>query len=522
MKLRPEFLVLKPGTLIVDFRAAGPISREAMYMSIVMLKNGLNSKVLNCLAMLLSRFLTSAVRAKKWHSMYLMEGLRARYCSSTNPPDQATINQLEEVKSISNQQKLYMIDPTTPGSIFFLPHGARLFNKLVEFMKVQQRMFGFEEVITPVIYKKDLWKRSGHWAHYKRDMFEVFGADHGEQSADGDMSSTENKSEYSLKPMNCPGHCLIFSRHERSFRELPIRLTDYSPLHRNEASGALTGLTRVRKFHQDDGHIFCMPDQVETEMNSCLKLIDTVYRIFGLDDYELTLSTRPETFIGTVEVWDRAEANLKEALNRSGKPWTVNEGDGAFYGPKIDILVKDNLGKQHQTATIQLDFQLPENFALEFTTSSGTQHRPVMIHRAIYGSIERFMAILIDHYQGKWPFWINPRQALVIPVSAKHAEYAQSVAEKLSGKLFTSNTESVPAGKLGAQVFNVEVALQDEPVNVRIRRAISENYSFILMVGDREVESNTVTMRPRGSRATQTVTVEELHQHFCKLQNEYA
>jgi threonyl-tRNA synthetase len=440
------------------------------------------------------------------------------YCSQAHREsptvEQQSISQ--ETKSVAAQQRLYMIDPTTPGSIFFLPHGTKLFNRLVEFMKVQQRMFGFEEVITPVIYKKELWRTSGHWQHYKRDMFEVFGADH----SDEPQVEIEGRGEYSLKPMNCPGHCLIFARHERSYRDLPIRLCDYSPLHRNEASGALSGLTRVRKFHQDDGHIFCRPDQILTEMESCLTLIDTVYNIFGLSDYKLTLSTRPDSFIGTVDVWDRAEASLKDALDKSGKEWTVNEGDGAFYGPKIDILVKDNLGKQHQTATIQLDFQLPENFELKYVTSSQTCERPVMIHRAIFGSIERFMAILIDHYQGKWPFWLNPRQAVIIPVAARHAVYAEAVAQQLSGRLYLNNGV-IEAGKLNATVFNVDVAVQDEPVNMRIRRAISEGYSYLLMVGDREVDSKTVSVRARGSKKAEDMTAQHLLQLFSRLQDEY-
>lgn len=430
-----------------------------------------------------------------------------------------------ENKTIANKQKLYVTDQLTPGSIFFLPNGARIFNRLIEFMRIQQRLYGFEEVVTPLIYKNDLWITSGHYQHYKQDMFKVTGEHHHEHEAPEDL-------EYGLKPMNCPGHCVMFSKHDHSFRDLPVRYADFSPLHRNESSGALSGLTRVRKFHQDDGHIFCEPSQIKSEIESCLALIETSYCVFGLNEYRLSLSTRPEGYVGTLDVWDRAEENLKQALDNSGKEWHINEGDGAFYGPKIDILVKDNNGKEHQTATIQLDFQLPNNFNLKYTgseSSEAAENVPVLIHRAVFGSLERFMAILMDHYAGVWPFWLNPKQAGVIPVAERHRDYASKIYSQLSGKgdfkSASSGSKSFPVavqpGKLNSRYFNADLLASDETVGARTRRAISDGYSYILMVGDREMENGTVSIRSRRDRKTETVSVEEAIAQFSHLEDNF-
>lgn len=410
-----------------------------------------------------------------------------------------------------------MIDGSSPGSTFFLPHGARLLNRLVAFMRAQQRVAGFDEVLTPVIYKNELWKQSGHWAHYKKDMFEVRGASHGE----GDATKTHDNDDahgYSLKPMNCPGHCVMFGSEARSYRDLPVRYSDFSPLHRNEASGALSGLTRVRKFHQDDGHIFCTESQVLEEMRGCLAMLERVYKVFGLGDYDLVLSTRPDEFIGSVDAWDRAEAALREALDATGRSWAINAGDGAFYGPKIDVLVRDNAGKQHQAATIQLDFQLPRNFDLKYDTEAGSETRPVMIHRAIFGSLERFIALLVDHYQGKWPFWLNPRQAAIIPVAERHAEYARSVVAELSG---TSVGDNNTAAELDRRFFAVDLLAQNEPVGARIRRAVDLAYSYIILVGDKEADAGTVALRERGHRAAVSKTVAEVRSIFTDLERSY-
>lgn len=455
-----------------------------------------------------------------------------------------------ESKSVANKQKLYVIDQLSPGSIFFLPHGARVFNRLVEFMRAQQRCYGFEEVITPLIYKDDLWKTSGHWQHYKEDMYQVTAHHHkdtaettitpipapaSEQARDAELASQDEELQlYGLKPMNCPGHCVMFSKHNHSFRDLPVRYSDFSPLHRNETSGALSGLTRVRKFHQDDGHIFCQPEQIQDEIGACLKMIQASYSVFKLDDFRFVLSTRPDSYAGELDVWETAEDNLKKVLEDSGREWKINPGDGAFYGPKIDILVKDNNGKEHQTATIQLDFQLPKNFNLKYTTSSTAdeQNTPVLIHRAIFGSLERFMAILIDHFGGKWPFWLNPRQAAIIPIASRHQEYAAEIHTRLSGKYNFKYTYSSVAGAgstdsivlpelLHSRYFNVDLFDSDETVGARTRRAISEGYSFIIVVGDKEMEETMLSIRPRESRETQFLNVHETLGMLSQLEDAY-
>lgn len=490
--------------------------------------------------------------------------------SSSASPSSSVSSIATESKTIANKQKLYVIDQLSPGSIFFLPNGTRIFNRLIEFMRAQQRCYGFEEVITPLIYKDDLWKTSGHWQHYKDDMFQVSANHHTsetpveqqQQQSSSQITESNNNAQqkspeeidqeltqiYGLKPMNCPGHCVMFGKHDHSFRDLPIRFSDFSPLHRNETSGALSGLTRVRKFHQDDGHIFCQPSQIKSEIKSCLNMIESSYSVFGLKQFRLALSTRPDSYAGELSVWDHAEQNLKEALEDSGKDWFINPGDGAFYGPKIDILVKDNNGKEHQTATIQLDFQLPKNFNLKYVSGTPTEQQkqqqeegkteelltPVLIHRAVFGSLERFMAILLDHYQGKWPFWLNPRQAIIIPVADRHKEYAFKVYSQLSGKYnFKYTTElndsteraqtstSILPALLHSRYFNVDLSATDETVGAKTRRAISDGYNFIVVIGDKEVENNQIAVRSKDSRQTQLLTVEQLKDMFSTLEDTY-
>ncbi|KAJ9709027.1 hypothetical protein PVL29_000827 [Vitis rotundifolia] len=330
------------------------------------------------------------------------------------------IARIEEAKKYDHRllgvkQELFFCHPLSPGSWFFLPHGGRIYNKLMEFIKAQYRERGYHEVFSPTMYNMQLWETSGHAANYKENMF-VFEVE---------------KQEFGLKPMNCPGHCLMFEHRVRSYRELPLRLADFGVLHRNEASGALTGLTRVRRFQQDDAHIFCRESQIKDEVMGVLEFINYAYNIFGFT-YELKLSTRPEKYLGDLETWEKAEAALTEALNQSGKPWEINEGDGAFYGPKIDISVSDALSRKFQCATLQLDFQLPSRFDLSYSAEDeAKRERPVMIHRAILGSVERMFAILLEHYKGKWPFWLSPRQAIVCPVSEKSQPYALKVRDQI-------------------------------------------------------------------------------------------
>lgn len=419
-------------------------------------------------------------------------------------------------QAISTKQQLYTTDPATPGSIFFLPHGTRVMNKLIQFMKHQQMRYGFEEVITPLIYKSQLWKMLGHWDNYSEDMFKVTG-----KVVDESNQEDADLHEYGLKPMNCPGHCIIYSKFERSYNELPIRLSDFSSLHRNEASGALSGLTRVRRFHQDDGHIFCEVDQVEAEISNTVNLILETYKVFGItsDDIKFTLSTRPEDkFIGDISTWNKAEEMLANVLSSSKIDWTINPGDGAFYGPKIDVQLTDAFGKSHQVGTVQLDFQLPNRFNLKYIDKNGSREsRPIMIHRAVFGSLERFFAILLDHFQGKWPFWLNPRQAVVIPVNSNHVSAATGIQRYLSGDIL-SKSEVAP---ITGHNFFVDVDSRNETVGVRIKDAIQKGYSYILMLGDKDLESGTIACRTLSDRKIMNLTKEAILEKFKDLEKSY-
>ncbi|KAH6783894.1 Threonyl-tRNA synthetase [Perilla frutescens var. hirtella] len=405
-------------------------------------------------------------------------------------PDQKRLKEykamLEEAKKydhreLTKKQELFFFHPLSPGSCFFLPHGSRVCNKLLEFIRSQYWKRGYEEVWTPNMYNMQLWETSGHAANYKENMF-VFEVE---------------KQEFGLKPMNCPGHCLIFDHRVRSYRELPLRLADFGVLHRNEASGALTGLTRVRRFQQDDAHIFCRESQIKDEVKGVLEFISYVYKVFGFT-FDLKLSTRPEKYLGDIETWERAEAALSEALNESGKPWEINEGDGAFYGPKIDISVSDAMRRKFQCATLQLDFQLPARFNLSYSAEDETKReRPVMIHRAILGSVERMFAILLEHYKGKWPFWLSPRQAIVCPVSDKSQSYALEVRDRIHD-----------AG------FYVDVDTTDRTINKKVREAQMAQYNYILVVGEKEVGTGQVAVRVRDNNDATLKSIEDLVNQF--------
>ncbi|CAG8499401.1 17628_t:CDS:2, partial [Acaulospora colombiana] len=413
--------------------------------------------------------------------------------------------QKRDHRLIAKSQQLYLIHPWSPGSVFMLPHGTRIFQKLQNYIRLKYREFGFEEVMTPVIYKKDLWEMSGHWQNYRNEMYTV------RHASERDFVENE-EGTYGLKPMNCPGHCLIFDSTPKSYRDLPVRIADFGSLHRNETSGALSGLTRVRQFHQDDAHIFCEKSQIFDEILASLTFIDCVYRDFKFPHYQLLLSTRSDSkYIGEISEWDAAEDALKKALNTVGKSWTVNPGDAAFYGPKIDVMVEDALHRMHQTATIQLDFQLPQRFGLKYVDRNGAEQTPVMIHRAILGSVERMMAILIEHTGGRWPFWLNPRQAIVIPVGGpKFFDYAQKVRQSLitgTEHPTTSPKESFKNGKGtdndGVRIFKqgyrhfVDIDLSSKSLNKMIKTAQLAQYSFILVVGEKERDSRTVNVRQR-------------------------
>ncbi|XP_037385320.1 threonine--tRNA ligase 1, cytoplasmic [Talpa occidentalis] len=387
-------------------------------------------------------------------------------------------------RKIGRDQELYFFHELSPGSCFFLPKGAYIYNTLMEFIRSEYRKRGFQEVVTPNIYNSRLWMTSGHWQHYSDNMF----------------SFEVEKELFALKPMNCPGHCLMFDHRPRSWRELPLRLADFGVLHRNELSGALTGLTRVRRFQQDDAHIFCAIEQIEDEIKGCLDFLRTVYSIFGFS-FKLNLSTRPEKFLGDIEVWNQAEKQLENSLNEFGEKWELNPGDGAFYGPKIDIQIKDAIGRYHQCATIQLDFQLPIRFNLTFVSHDGDdKKRPVIVHRAILGSVERMIAILTENYGGKWPFWLSPRQVMVVPVGPTCDEYAQKVRQQFHDAKFMADIDLDPGCTLNKKIRNAQLA----------------QYNFILVVGEKEKTSGTVNIRTRDNKVhgerTISETIERLQQ----------
>jgi threonyl-tRNA synthetase len=394
-----------------------------------------------------------------------------------------------------------------------------MFNKLTNFLRAQYEHFGFQEVITPTIYKKSLWEKSGHWENYAEDMYSVTGRGASGETHEAQIGRDE---EYGLKPMNCPGHCLLFASKQRSYRELPIRYADFSPLHRNEISGALSGLTRVRRFHQDDGHIFCRPSQIRDEISRTLDFVKLTYKVLGLGPYRLALSTRPsDHFIGTVEEWDNAEDALQRSLDESGLEWTLNKGDGAFYGPKIDIILKDSDGKEHQTATIQLDFQLPKRFELEYQTpapgmelnnaaveASGLDQgpaTPVLIHRAVLGSVERIMALLIEHYHSRWPFWLNPRQVIILTVNDEKStvEFARHAARVISGYDTQYVTGSSSEKEIQASHFHgssVSVDVDDSPRSLgkKLSEARRKRYGVVAVVGKEDLDSGTLTVDVSG------------------------
>lgn len=372
-------------------------------------------------------------------------------------------------RKIGKQQELFMFHELSPGSAFFLPMGMRIYNTLVEYIRAEYHKRGYSEVGSPNMYNSQLWKTSGHWQNYAEDMFRV----------------QVDKEEYAIKPMNCPGHALLFDMRERSYKELPLRMAEFGVLHRNEASGALSGLTRVRRFVQDDAHIFCTPDQIESEIAGIFDFMNEIYVKFGMS-FKVALSTRnPEKFIGSLEIWDKAENQLKNVLDKVAPgEWKLNEGDGAFYGPKIDISLTDALKREFQCATIQLDFNLPERFNLKYRgpnqDAEGEVSRPVMIHRALVGSLERFIGVLTEHCAGNWPFWLSPRQVIVIPVAPVYKDYASKVAKTLWDQGIFAEADN-SSETLKKKILNAEVA----------------RWNFILVVGEDEMQAEAVNIRSR-------------------------
>lgn len=388
------------------------------------------------------------------------------------------LHQIEEAKKRDHRKLgpalgLFRFHDVSPGAVFYFPKGAHIFNTLVNFLRSEYKKRGYDEVVTPLVYDKQLWETSGHWQHYKENMFQV--------EMDG--------REASLKPMNCPSHMLMYDMENKSYRDLPVRIADFAMLHRNELRGALGGMTRVRKFCMDDAHIFVRPDQLETEILACIDFVEFIYRRVFDFEYEVLLSTRPTESMGSEEQWANAESALENALKKVGFRYAVNPGDGAFYGPKIDFRIKDSLGREWQCATVQVDFQMPLRFGLHYEGADGKPHTPIVIHRAILGSLERFMAILIEHYAGAFPLWLAPIQVAVIPVAAAHQEYAASVASALQ-----------ESGIL------VEIMAADQTLGKRVRNAEQLKIPYMLVVGDKEV-GGSLAVRDQRSKAQQTMNL---------------
>ncbi len=378
-------------------------------------------------------------------------------------------------KILGQKFELFMFHPTSPGMPYWLPKGVILYNELINFWREEHRVRDYQEIVSPLLNKKELYETSGHYEHYWPDMFVV---------------KTEDE-EYGLKAMNCPNAMIVFGSKIRSYRDLPLRLSDTDALHRNELSGTLNGLLRVREFRQDDAHIFVSEEDVGAEYQRVFEIVERFYSIFGMG-YTFRLGTRPESFMGEVETLTRAEATLKNILEESGKEYFVLEGDGAFYGPKVDILMKDALGREWQMGTVQLDFQQPARFKLEYVATDGSKKTPVAIHRVIYGSMERFIGILIEHYAGAFPTWLSPVQVKVLPVSEKFNAYATDVLHELK-----------------AADIRAEIDDASESLGKKIRNGKTEKVPYLLVVGEKEVEAKTVSVESRDKGKQDAVSVKD-------------
>ncbi|MCB9091039.1 MAG: threonine--tRNA ligase [Halobacteriovoraceae bacterium] len=400
---------------------------------------------------------------------------------------------LEEAKrrdhrKLGKDLELFHFEQVAPASPFFMPKGAFIYNKLVEFMRNLYVRFGYKEVITPQVLDVELWHTSGHYENYKENMY----------------FTTVDDREFALKPMNCPCHMLMFKHYKYSYRELPLRYADFGRLHRYERSGVVAGLTRVRTFCQDDAHIFIQTDKIQDEILSLMEMFFICYEHFGFNKIKINLSTRPEKKIGDDKIWDESEAALKAALDKSGYEYGIKEGDGAFYGPKIDIEIADALNRYHQLGTIQLDFMLPERFDLKYTDSDGVDKRPVVIHRALLGSLERFIGVYTEHVGGAFPFWLAPQQAKIIPVNNEvHGEFCHKIAEEFKN--------------LG---LRIEVDDRNETMGLKTRQIQKAKIPFMLVIGDKEVESQSINVRKYGEKESRSYSIEELKTMFVEFNNE--
>ena len=385
-------------------------------------------------------------------------------------------------RKLGKELGLFMMCEEGPGFPFFLPKGMVLKNTLLDYWRQCHKRYGYVEIATPIILNQDLWHRSGHWDHYKDNMY----------------TTVIDEEDYAVKPMNCPGGMLVYKNEPHSYRDLPIRAAELGLVHRHEMSGALHGLFRVRCFTQDDAHIFMTPEQMKEEIKNVVRLFDEMYSTFGLT-YQIELSTMPEDHMGDEEVWHFAEDTLQAAITELGKDFQLNPGDGAFYGPKLDFHLSDSLGRTWQCGTIQLDMQMPERFELEYVGEDGEKHRPIMIHRALLGSIERFIGVITEHFAGAFPAWLNPVQVKLLPVTDRAAEYAGDIAAKLD-----------------SQGFRVEVDGRNEKIGKKIREAQLEKIPYMLVVGDRDMEAGTVSVRHRAEGDLGAMSLED----FAKLLGE--
>jgi len=428
-------------------------------------------------------FKIMSVAGAYWHGDPTQKMLQRVYGTSwpTKKELDEYLNRLEEAKRrdhrvLGRQLDLFSFSEMGPGFAFMHPKGMILWNEIVDFMRQLNRKYGYKEIRTPIILNEELWHRSGHWDNYKENMYfcEI------------------DQVGYAVKPMNCPGGCLLYKTSKHSYRELPLRLAEFGMVHRHEASGVMHGLFRVRQFTQDDAHIYCAPAQIESEIIGVINLIFETYRAFGFEDFAVELSTKPQKHIGSDEIWETATNALKAALQHKQIPFKINEGDGAFYGPKIDFHIKDCLKRSWQLGTIQLDFSMPQRFELTYVAEDNTEKTPVMIHRAVLGSMERFMGILIEQYAGALPLWLSPEQMRVLPISEKTNDYAAAV----QGKLCEAN-------------LRCGIDLSDEKIGAKIAKSHGERIPYMLVVGPKEAESNAVNVRIRGSQDSRTAPVEQ-------------
>lgn len=389
-------------------------------------------------------------------------------------------------RKLGRQLGLFFFDPIAPASPFFLPKGAVVMNSLIDYVKELYGKYGYDEVMTPQIFNTDLWRKSGHLEAYSENMYFV----------------DVDEREFGVKPMNCPAAAILYQADSHSYRDLPMRMADFGRLHRNERSGVTHGLTRVRSFVQDDAHIFCTVDQIGQEINSFLDMLQEAYNTLGFENYRFELSLRPEKRVGSEEMWDKAESVLTELLDASGHEYTAESGEGAFYGPKIDIFIPDAIGRDWQLGTVQLDFSLPERFDLEYTAEDGSRQRPVVVHRAMYGSLERFLGVLIEHHAGALPLWMSPVQAVLVPIADRHIDFCYQVLTELR--------------KVG---IRARVDDSNDRMNAKIRQAQLQKVPYMLVAGDREIEGGAVAVRTRTGDDLGAIAVADV---VAKLEQEIA